>query len=336
MWKSLSLTLLRQSHLCTQTRNIQCKAQQIKHRSIIQVSGADVSQFLQGLMTNDIRHLEEDPNKSMYCMFLNTQGRILYDTIIYNGHEKESYLIECDTNCSSTLIKHLMMYRVRRKISVTLNESLKTWIFFDQPQESFCDGAIVSEDPRTSELKWRVVAHPGQIQESNIEITSEDEYTKLRYQLGIGEGVADLLPGKSFPLECNCDYLHGVSFHKGCYLGQELTARTHHTGVIRKRLMPLKFEKPVTINTGESELIIRNEKGRKVGKLHGIVPGSTYGLALMRVQESLSSSHLEIDSNIVSTHRPAWWPIEAPKERSHLEKDDWFDYCFCVKNCWFV
>lgn len=322
MWKSVSFTLLRKNYLFTQSRNIQCKVQQLKTRSIIQVSGPDASQFLQGLMTNDIRHLEEDSEKSMYCMFLNTQGRVLYDTIIYNSHEKGSYLIECDTKCSSALVKHLSMYRVRRKVSVALNESLKSWVFFNQPQESFCNGAIVTKDPRTCELKWRVIASPGQIEESNLRFVAEDEYTKLRYQLGIGEGVTDLPPGKSFPLECNCDYLHGVSFHKGCYIGQELTARTHHTGVIRKRLMPIHFEKPVTIDTAASESIVRNENGRNVGKLRGIAPASTFGLALLRIQESLSSSRLEIDSNVVSTHRPRWWPIEAPKDRSHLEKND--------------
>jgi len=321
MWKSISFALLRKSSVFTQSRSIQCQAQQLKCRSIIQVSGADASQFLQGLMTNDIRHLEEDPKKSMYCMFLNTQGRVLYDAIVYNSQEKDSYLIECDANCSSALAKHLSMYKVRRKVSINPNDSLKTWIFFDQPQENISDKAIVSTDPRTQELKWRVLARPDQIQENNLEIIAEDEYTKLRYKLGIGEGVADLPPGKSFPLECNCDYLHGVSFHKGCYIGQELTARTHHTGVIRKRLMPLSFEKPAAINAEEADLVIRNENGRKVGKLRGIVPGSTHGLALLRIQESLSSSHLKLDSNVVSTHRPVWWPIEAPKDRSNFEKD---------------
>jgi len=319
MWKSLNCALnsLHKSYLCTQSRSIQVhKAQELKSRAIVQVQGPDAAQFLQGLMTNDITHLENDENKSLYCMFLNTQGRILYDSIIYNGREEGTYLVECDRDCASALVKHLSMYKIRRKVSVAVNESLKTWILFGEPPQSFAkEDLITSRDPRTAELKWRVV---GREFGNDIEMVTTDEYTELRYRLGIGEGVADLPPGKSLPLECNCDYLHGVSFHKGCYIGQELTARTHHTGVIRKRLMPLRFDGPLP----SVDSIIRNETGRKVGKVRGVLPGSLNGLGLMRIQESVASLRLEIDSNAVTTHRPQWWPVEAPEDRSLLENSN--------------
>ena len=97
-------------------------------------------------------------------------------------------------------------------------------------------------DPRLEELGWRVLLGPEAEVETkyNIDIVEESEYKAFLYSLGVGEGAVDFPTGNSFPLESNGDYLHGISFQKGCYIGQELTARTHHTGVIRKRLMPFR------------------------------------------------------------------------------------------------
>lgn len=96
-------------------------------------------------------------------------------------------------------------------------------------------------DPRLNELGWRIFVpknNSSLFPPKDIAISTESSYTKLRYALGVAEGARELPSAACFPLESNGDYLHGVSFHKGCYLGQELTARTHHTGVVRKRIMP--------------------------------------------------------------------------------------------------
>ena len=84
-----------------------------------------------------------------------------------------------------------------------------------------------------------------------ILVISFSEYKLLRYRLGVCEGSQEIPFDKVTPLEHNVEYMHGVSFHKGCYLGQELTARTHHTGVIRKRIMPLEFSQEfLNLNQG--------------------------------------------------------------------------------------
>lgn len=98
-------------------------------------------------------------------------------------------------------------------------------------------------DPRLNELGWRIFVpreKSNSFSPKDIAISTESSYTKLRYALGVAEGVKELPSAACFPLESNGDYLHGISFHKGCYLGQELTARTHHTGVVRKRIMPFR------------------------------------------------------------------------------------------------
>merc|ERR1712198_771277 len=92
------------------------------------------------------------------------------------------------------------------------------------------------------------------------------DYKELRFRLGVGECPSELQSGKALPLESNVDYLHGVSFHKGCYIGQELTARTHHTGVIRKRIMPLILSTPISSESGPFPgNLILNTAGKDAG-----------------------------------------------------------------------
>merc|ERR1719422_1958319 len=96
---------------------------------------------------------------------------------------------------------------------------------------------------------------------------STDGYKELRFRLGVGECPSELQPGKALPLESNADYMHGVSFHKGCYVGQELTARTHHTGVVRKRIMPLRLLDDRSASDVNLESDVRNEEGKKIGRI---------------------------------------------------------------------
>lgn len=330
----------------------------LKERSLIRVSGSEVSDFLQGLITNDIHHLDHGVG-SMYTMFLNTKGRVLYDSIIYRTSENNSFLIECDKEVLGTLQKHLKMYRVKRKIDITSlesefnvyalfnpgklirNDKLKT----DSSQK--LDGLIVPctslkenvtetsstckiyhdlliyRDPRIANLGSRILAPVNSdVQKQISEIFSIDNkpqvqhsYRWFRYNLGVGEGINDLPPGNCFPLEANGDYLHGVSFHKGCYIGQELTARTHHTGVVRKRLMPLYFSKIVTKLPNENTIMNENVN---LGKIRGVE--GNVGLGLLRIAKALEFKEITVGDGTAVTEKPLWWPLEAPKERISVQK----------------
>lgn len=99
--------------------------------------------------------------------------------------------------------------------------------------------------------------------------------------------------------------MNGVSFHKGCYIGQELTARTHHTGVVRKRLMPIIFDKPISVNSSEVA-DVKDEEKKSVGKLRNI--SGIYGLGLMRVEQAMAAKELTINENICRIEKPSWWP----------------------------
>lgn len=303
----------------------------LKSRSLIRLTGPDTSSFLQGLITNDIGHFLHHNVSSLFAMFLNQQGRVLFDAIVYNissSPSAETFLLECDSSIINDLIRHLKLYKVRKKVEIFPVSDQIVWSIFFPSWEVTMDKSHTSQslyqnlvntldpivlivDPRHAGLGYRLILPVNSLPKLDPEKETAGLYIEQRYSLGIGEGVQDHPPEKCFPLECNLDYLHGISFHKGCYIGQELTARIHHTGVVRKRLMPVHFEKDgMTI---PENCIIQNEKNENVGRFR--IAKGLYGLALLRISESLNSRHLilkELDVEL-TTKKPFWWPVEANK-----------------------
>lgn len=336
--------------------NISCQVEPLLKRGLIRVSGEDASSFLQGIVTNDMKHLQE--TKSIFTMFLNTKGRVLFDSIVYKRNEEHTFFVECDLDGVQSLVKHLKMYRVRRKVNVDpINDEWKLWVLFNPKEVVETSNNVVKQenqdlvpcslpdiennevqnylnditlsnncgiypDPRLALLGYRVIAPKNEnlikeVQNAGISVdSSAHSYRMFRYRLGVGEGIKELPTEKCFPLEANCDYLHGVSFHKGCYIGQELTARTHHTGVIRKRLMPLVLDSELTDESALIDASIEDASGEKktsIGKLRGVEKNCALGL--MRIAEALVVKKLKVNSYEGTTERPHWWPQELPKER---------------------
>eukprot|EP00090_Calanus_glacialis_P015292 TRINITY_DN24154_c0_g1_i1.p1 TRINITY_DN24154_c0_g1~~TRINITY_DN24154_c0_g1_i1.p1 ORF type:complete len:367 (-),score=95.19 TRINITY_DN24154_c0_g1_i1:99-1130(-) len=321
-------------------------------RSVLQVTGVEASTFLQGLMTNDINTLVEDERKSLYCMFLNTGGRILFDAIISKGVQPDQFLLDVDTKVSNLAKKHLSLYKVRRKILIKIEANLAVHAVFNDDLNpvvapdnltttqspvigsTFCDGGsgvedtgpplsqhcLTHPDPRLANLGHRIILDssdsPSQFLSSDCQLAQLEDFISHRCKLGVAEGADDIPLGKCTPLEYNLDYLHGVSFHKGCYLGQELTARTHHTGVIRKRILPLKLEGKLV--QGEEELTVKNQAGKSVGKVRRI--HANVGLGLMRLKESFAAENLTVNETPVSVTKPQWWPHE--KENDTLKSTE--------------
>ncbi|XP_046402777.1 putative transferase CAF17 homolog, mitochondrial [Ischnura elegans] len=319
--------------------------ERLTNRSLVRVSGKDAVEYLQGLITNDIRHLSEDhaptkdsrqSSKAMYCMFLDARGRVILDSIVYrvvtaDGCDKNNgvYFVECDSEMSSTLVKHLKLYKLRKKVDISpVSDEMEVWVEFNpntvkaEKKKSYfleeCpkQSVFAVRDPRLNALGVRVLCSKGELNDivSNLKRLESGHYRFHRYRLGVGEGILDIPPGNSFPLEANCDYLHGVSFHKGCYVGQELTARTHHTGVVRKRLMPLYLSSSVSQVSETS--IVDPSTGKSVGKFRGVVNlgDDGAGLGLLRVAEALRIPLMKAGDSELKTEKPFWWPEEAPKE----------------------
>lgn len=302
----------------------------LESRRLLKVSGNDAPIFLQGLITNDMQHFEKGAN-SMYAMFLNNKGRVLYDTLIHKWEGDDSFLLECDKTILASLQKHLKIYKLKRKVEIAdMSKNLKLFALVS-PTETHFDTTInansevnIYKDPRLSDLGHRVVTSQKDeslvtgFGEKTVLANDETGYKYLRYKLGVSEGADDLPPGTCFPLEANCDYLHGVSFHKGCYIGQELTARVHHTGVVRKRIMPLRFTDVIEeIVEKDSVITTDDTKKSNIGKLKSFFNG--YGLGLIRIKEALEAAALKIDKYSIEVVKPHWWPIEAPKEKANVK-----------------
>ncbi|CAH1800204.1 unnamed protein product, partial [Owenia fusiformis] len=272
-------------------------------RGFIRLHGKDTVDFLQGLITNDMSSLDGDC-KALYAMVLNIQGRVLYDVILYNISSNESepaILLECDKEIATELYKTLKKYKIRKKVKLEpCSDEYKLWTIFPNDLHAVLDSNITSsgsieqreglviaeQDPRLKDFCTRMVLDSTMKGSDYLPVGATEPsiaqaYNTRRYIHGVSEGILDLPVGKCTPLESNAVFLNGVSFTKGCYIGQELTARTHHTGVIRKRLMPITIQKEGVVVPSDSK--IQNSSNKNVGRFrHNI---GKYGLGLLRVAD---------------------------------------------------
>jgi folate-binding protein YgfZ len=201
-------------------------------RALIRLSGEDVRGFLQGLVTNDLALLA--PNRPLWAGLLTPQGKALFDFILWDAKAidgGEDVLIDCERDAAGDLARRLTVYRLRRRIVIEREPVLCVhWA----PQ------ADAPSDPRLPALGCRWLAP-----EAGME---GGAWHAHRLSLGVTEGLAELGSDKTLWLECNAGELHGVSFTKGCYVGQENTARMHHRSKVGRRLVvvPTTTEGPRT------------------------------------------------------------------------------------------
>ncbi|XP_007986373.3 putative transferase CAF17, mitochondrial isoform X2 [Chlorocebus sabaeus] len=210
-----------------------------------------------------------------------------------HSEEVSGFLLECDSSVQGALQKHLALYRIRRKVTVEPHPELRVWAVLPSSpeacgnaplQESAGAAAILIRDPRTARMGWRLLTQDeGPALVSGGRLGDLWDYHQHRYLQGVPEGVGDLPPGVALPLESNLAFMNGVSFTKGCYIGQELTARTHHMGVIRKRLFPVRFLDPVPAS--------------------GITPGATVLTASGQTVDGLALA-LAVEELAVATWKP--------------------------------
>lgn len=241
---------------------------QLPSRSLIELgpNADDARTFIHGLITADIKSLQYT-SSSYYTSFLNAAGRVLDDVFIYpppnsfapgtgglrGQDEPDQYLIEVDTERAGPLIKHLKKHKLRRKLNFRLldqEEGPVYGIWTDTPNiDPFASLKPALEPLRSWKLDQRPNMGARCILRSKEEMehifgppnASFQDYTVHRMINGIAEGSAEILPGTALPQESNIDLFGGVDFRKGCYLGQELTIRTYHTGVVRKRIVPVQL-----------------------------------------------------------------------------------------------
>ncbi|MFN3943371.1 MAG: YgfZ/GcvT domain-containing protein [Allosphingosinicella sp.] len=191
-------------------------------RALLRLGGEGVRDFLQSLVTNDLSLLAEDA--PLWAGLLTPQGKALFDFILWA--DGEDVLIDCEAEQAQALAKRLTLYRLRRPISICREERLAVhW--------SLTQGAV--PDPRLARLGYRWLAPPSEPAEG---------WRERRLSLGVAEGVAELGSDQILWLECNARELNGVSFAKGCYVGQENTARMNYRNKVNRRLVVVPSDAP--------------------------------------------------------------------------------------------
>jgi hypothetical protein len=191
-------------------------------RAVLRLTGEDPRGFLQGLVTVDTQG-----SLPRWSALLTPQGKVLFDFILWA--DGEDVLIDCEHKSADALTKRLSIYRLRRAITIQRDDTLAVhW----SPARPFEDAA---PDPRLPALGWRWLAPPGE---------AATGWLAHRSTLGVTEGASELGSDKTLWLECNAAELNGVDFAKGCYVGQENTARMHYRSKVNRRLVVAPLGEP--------------------------------------------------------------------------------------------
>ncbi|KAF5911476.1 hypothetical protein HPG69_006799 [Diceros bicornis minor] len=299
-------------------------------RALVRVRGPDSAPFLLGLLTNELPlpgpadGAGPPAARAGYAHFLNVHGRTLYDVILYGLLERTdqapAFLLECDSSVLGALQRHLALHRIRRKVTVEPRPELRVWAVLPHApeeaggaaplQEQARGAAILARDPRTARMGWRLLAQDeGPALVPGGRLGDLRDYHRHRYRQGVPEGVHDLPPGVALPLESNLAFMNGVSFTKGCYIGQELTARTHHMGVVRKRLFPVRLSGPLPAGGIAPGTSVLTQSGQAAGKYRA--GQGDVGLALLRSEKIRGPLHIRTAESgrvALTASVPDWWP----------------------------
>ncbi|MGE5721050.1 MAG: YgfZ/GcvT domain-containing protein [Sphingomonadales bacterium] len=224
----------------------------LNDRALLRLSGEGVRDFLQGLVTNDVSLLAED--RPLWAGLLTPQGKALFDFILWA--QGEDVLIDCEASQADALARRLILYRLRRPIRIDREQALAV---------HWSPGGDGRPDPRLAELGSRWLAPADE---------PATGWLAHRLALGVTEGAAELGQDRTLWLECNAAELNGVSFTKGCYVGQENTARMNYRSKVNRRLVVVPGDV-----AGERTRILYPELGlavehRRIDDLgNAIVPG---------------------------------------------------------------
>ncbi|MBV9783210.1 MAG: folate-binding protein YgfZ [Acidisphaera sp.] len=238
----------------------------LPERGVVEIGGEDRVGFLQGLVSNDVARVA--PGRAVWAALLTPQGKYLADFFILA--EGERLLLDCERGQAADLARRLARFRLRAKVTVR-DASEDFFVHAAWGGEPGLD-AITAADPRLPEAGFRVLA-PAPLP-TDATAAAWDAH---RLSLGLPDGTRDLETEKTVLLEAGFDELDGVSWSKGCYLGQELTARTKYRGLIKRRLMPVTVTGPLP---PPGTPVLAEE--REVGAMRS--GRDTLGLALLRLE----------------------------------------------------
>ncbi|MBL4907455.1 MAG: folate-binding protein YgfZ [Sneathiella sp.] len=292
----------------------------LENRSLLRLSGRDAKGFLQNLVTNDLEVLSD--TQALYSALLTPQGKFLHDFILLQW--ENNIFLDCLGERRADLIRRLTMYKLRADVTIEdVTADYRLFAIFGNDTASLISPSLsegnvkahedhlLYSDPRLANLGHRVIAKRTanwKDQYPAFKAVEPVSYIKHRLSLGVPEGGIDITPEKNFLLEANFEELQGVSFSKGCYVGQELTARTKHRAKIKKRLFQFIFEGPLSVGDAISS------KGKEIAVVTSFE--APYGLAFIRLSDwqKINANEAPISPEGLVITKPEY--VELPREES--------------------
>ncbi|HTC11851.1 MAG TPA: folate-binding protein [Acetobacteraceae bacterium] len=254
-------------------------------RGVIEVTGPDRVSFLQGLVSNDVA--EAQAGRAVWTALLTPQGKWLADFFILTDGDR--LLLDCEQAQAAMLVPRLTRFRLRSQVTIAVRQDLSVHVAWGGSPPT---AAVAAPDPRLAKAGWRLLS----VTPLATNATDAD-WDRHRLTLGLPDGSRDLEAEKSVLLEAGFDELGGVSWSKGCYMGQELTARTKYRGLVKRRLVPVTVEGPLP---APGTPILRHDV--EVGTMRS--GRDALGLALLRL-ESMNGP-LTCGSAHLTPHVPDW------------------------------
>jgi folate-binding protein YgfZ len=285
----------------------ECLRSQLADRGVIRVTGEDAREFLQGLVSNDMRRVA--PDRAIYAALLTPQGKYLFDFFI--AEADGAFLIDCERARLPELIKRLTIYKLRAKAALeNVSDGFKVvalWggdtdglVLGDEPGSATAyAGGVAFTDPRLASAGVRLIVPVDATLPDGTDADAQ-AYDAHRLALGLPDGSRDMVLEKAILLESGFDELNGVDWKKGCYMGQELTARTKYRGLVKKRLVPVGIEGPLPepgtpVMSGDKE----------VGELRSGQGGRALALIRLEVLED-GAAELRAGDARVRPEKPNW------------------------------
>jgi len=285
----------------------------LEDRGILYINGKEAKEFLQNLISNDINKVID--SNSCFASLLTPQGKFLYDFIIVK--HKTGYLIDCEKLQAESLYNQLSIYKLRSKVEIMnlSNEfvvaafSYKKFLSFEDAKDvlgytfKYREDSIFL-DPRNKDLGGRLIINLEKLYLSlkKLELKNANikEYYNLSYNLGVPQKNMEKLQNKLFGIECNFEELNGIDFKKGCYVGQENTARIKLKNKLSKRLLPIKIIEG-SINQGELIFFENTEIGK-------ILIDKDYPFAIIKFTDKKFpfKSNFKLNNATIKIIKPDW------------------------------
>lgn len=287
----------------------------LEDRGLVTVGGEDRADFLQGLISNDINKVS--PDRAIWAALLTPQGKYLHDFFV--ADVDGVFYLDCEAARLMDLGQRLSRYKLRARIDLGMGDDFVVVAAFGDaaldklglPAEAGAAqsmaGGIVFVDPRFAAAGARAILPKATaaetLEQCGFARETATDYDRQRLALGLPDGSRDLMVEKSLLLESNFDELNGVDWDKGCYLGQELTARTKYRGLVKRRLTPVEIDGALP-EPGTQILL----DGKDAGEMRS--GRDTHGLALLRIEQmeeaAAGGGSLQAGAARLTPKKPAW------------------------------